>query len=456
MEKKTRLRLILWGALLLAVLALSWKFSTYSPLNFRQVELFRRAEAHPFTKHFQEYLAINTAQPAGNTKNAALFLQMILFQEGIDAEIIEPLPGKANLIAVLEGGTGQEPPLILHHHMDTAPVYREDLWKYDPWRGSIDKGYVYGIGAIDMKSWGICFLDAFIRARREGWALGRPLIYLATCAEEADFEAGSRWLLDHYPGRFPPGSIMLTEGGMVEMVTDHVRFVGIEVGQKAFGRFTVSVPKDRRAALTAELKACVPAAPRVHPEVRRFMRDLLPFRVNFFRDCMAELEACVKDKPYDTVYLPGPLKDLVFDTAYWSDYPDGSSYFFVSALWDEPIEDYARRAEKVFQAHGIPYTLFITPRARMTPHDTPAFAALAEAYRTHFPGAAVLPYLQSSALTEACLYRERGVLCYGIVPVRYNVYDSANMNLFDERIFLPHLLDGYDLTARLVRAAGGK
>ncbi len=118
-----------------------------------------------------------------NTRLNTLFLQMLLYQEGIDAEIFESVPGKANLMAVLPGGSGLEPPLILHHHMDTAPVPREDLWKYDPWGGTIDKGFLYGIGAIDMKSYGICFLEAFIRAHRERWPLRRPILYLATCAE---------------------------------------------------------------------------------------------------------------------------------------------------------------------------------------------------------------------------------------------------------------------------------
>jgi hypothetical protein len=236
------------------------------------------------------------------------------------------------------------------------------------------------------------------------------------------------------------------------MVTDQIRFVGIEVGQKASARFRVQLPKERRGALEAELQACVPATPRVLPEVRQFLRDLLPFRVNFFRDCMADVDRCVEAKPYKQVYLPAPLRDLVFDTAYWVDFPDGASYFFISALWGEPIGDYARRAEAVFRAHGVPYSLFTTPEARITPHDTPAFSALAGAYRSHFGGAPVLPYLQSAALTESCLYRERGVLCYGIVPVRYNIFDAFNMNLFDERVFLPHLLDGYALTGKIVQA----
>ena len=435
MENRTRRRLLLWGVLLIGVGTAAWLVKP-APLGpDAQREAIRLATEHPFTRHFQEYLGINTAQPAGNTKDAALFLQMVLFQEGIDAEIFESVPGKANLMAILPGGTGNEPPLILHHHMDTAPVTREDLWKYGPWDGTMFQGYLYGIGAIDMKSYGICFLEAFTRAHRERWTLRRPVIYLATCAEEADFEAGSKWILERFPERFPPGSVMLTEGGIVEMLTDQTRFVGIEVGQKAYARFQVAVPPDRRGALEADLQACIPSTPRVLPQVRQFLRDLMPFRVNFFRECMADVDRCVENKPYKQVYLPGPLKDLVFDTAYWVDFRTGMSYFFVSAIWGEPIEEYANRTAAVFRAHGIPYELFVTPTARITPSDSPAFSALAATYQSHF-GVPVLPYLQSAALTESCLFREKGVLCYGIVPVRYNIYDAFNMNLFDERVFL--------------------
>ena len=453
MERRIRQRLLLWGVLLAGVAAAAWLMKPGPRGVDAQLETIRLATEHPFTRHFQEYLGINTAQPAGNTKDAALFLQMILYKEGIDAEIIESVPGKANLMAVLPGGTGREPPLILHHHMDTAPVNREDLWKYDPWGGTIHQGYLYGQGAIDMKSYGICFLESVVRAHRERWPLRRPIVYLATCAEEADLEAGSKWMLAHYPERFPPGSVMLTEGGIMEMLTDRIRYMGIEVGQKAYGRFQVTLPKERRGALEAELKACVPAVPRVVPEVRRFLKDLMPFRINFFRDCMAQVDRCVENKPYEQVYLPAPLKDLIFDTAYWIDFPDGSSKYYVSALWGEPIAEYVRRTETVFRAHGVPYKLLtVTPDARITPSDTPEFSALARTYRSHFGGVPVLPYLQSAALTESSLFREKGVLCYGIVPVRYNIFDAFNMNLFDERVFLPHLLDGYALTGQLVQA----
>lgn len=452
MESRIRRRLLIWGVLLVCVGSLAWIVKPAPRSMDSQLEAFRLAAEHPFTRHFQEYLGINTAQPAGNTKDAALFLQMILFQEGIDAEIIESAPGKANLMAVLPGGSGGEPPLILHHHMDTAAVNREDLWKFDPWGGSIHQGYLYGIGAIDMKSYGICFLETFIRAHRERWPLRRPVIYLATCAEEADFEAGSKYILQHYADRFPPGSVMLTEGGIIEMLTDRIRLVGIEVGQKATGRFRVDLPREQRGALEADLQACVPAAPRVLPQVRSFLRALKEFRVNFFRDCLDDVDRCVEAKPYGQVYLPGPLKDLVFNTAYWVDFPDGHSYFCISALWGEPVGEYVRRAEAVFRARGIAYTLFITPEARITPSDTRAFAAVAAAYRDHFAGVPVLPYLQSAALTESCLYRDKGVLCYGVVPVRYNIFDSFNMNLFDERVYLPHLADGYALTGKMVKA----
>lgn len=452
MGMRTPHRLLLWGVLLAGV-GVAALLIRPAPTGMQaQLDAIREATEHPFTRHFQDYVRINTAQPAGVTKDAAIFLAMILHEEGIEAEIHESLPGKANLVAVLPGGSGLEPPVILHHHMDTAPVYRGDLWKFGPWDATAHQGYIYGIGARDMKSYGITFLEAFVRAHRERWPLRRTLIYLATCAEEADYEAGSKWMLEHHGGLFPPGSVMLTEGGIVEMLADSVRFVGVEVGQKAYARFRLKVPKESRGLLDAELQACVPPLARVHPEVRRFMLDLMPFRVNFFRDCMADIDRCVQDKPYGQVYLPGSLKDLVFNNTYWVDFPDGSTYFMVGALWGEPIAEYAARAEAVFKAHGIPYELFVTPEARMTPHDTPEFRAIADAYRRRLPGVGVLPYLQAAAITEACLYRDRGVLCYGVVPVRYNIMDGVNMNLFDERVFLPHLLEGYALAGGMVRA----
>src|SRR5881296_3530972 len=64
-----------------------------------------------------QYLRINTTNPPGNERRAADWLAAVLAREGIEAQVFEPAPGKANLYARLRGD-GTARPIILLNHMD--------------------------------------------------------------------------------------------------------------------------------------------------------------------------------------------------------------------------------------------------------------------------------------------------------------------------------------------------
>src|SRR5262245_7554652 len=77
-----------------------------------------------------EYLRIDTSNPPGNEKRAALYLKSILDAAGIASELDEPTPGRASLYARLKGN-GREPGLLLHHHMDVVPAEPKE-WRSPP------------------------------------------------------------------------------------------------------------------------------------------------------------------------------------------------------------------------------------------------------------------------------------------------------------------------------------
>ena len=103
---------------------------------------------------------------------------------------IEPLPDrpdKANLIATLGNGSGG---LVLAGHTDTVPC-DANLWRYDPFGGTVADGRIYGLGSADMKS----FLALALAAARNFTAreLRQPLVILATADEESSMH-GARAL----------------------------------------------------------------------------------------------------------------------------------------------------------------------------------------------------------------------------------------------------------------------
>lgn len=108
---------------------------------------------------------------------------------GFSCEIMEVLPGKANLIATLGSGPGG---LVLAGHTDTVP-YDQGRWRFNPFRLTEADGKLYGLGTCDMKG----FFPLAIEAARDflDTPLKAPLIILATCDEECSM-SGARALVD--------------------------------------------------------------------------------------------------------------------------------------------------------------------------------------------------------------------------------------------------------------------
>jgi Acetylornithine deacetylase/Succinyl-diaminopimelate desuccinylase and related deacylases len=78
-------------------------------------------------------------------------LRTYLEGSGLDLEVYEPdgAPGRANLVARIEGSDPTAPTLCLMGHTDVVPV-TPATWTRDPFGGELIKGEVWGRGAVDM------------------------------------------------------------------------------------------------------------------------------------------------------------------------------------------------------------------------------------------------------------------------------------------------------------------
>ncbi len=127
-----------------------------------------------------QYVQLNTTNPPGNELRAATFLQAILQREGIESQIIEAVPGRANLVAryssAITPSSSAQPPsaqptsaqptsnpqappkphgaIMLAHHMDVVPADASE-WSLPPFSGEVKDGYLWGRGSIDNKGGGI-------------------------------------------------------------------------------------------------------------------------------------------------------------------------------------------------------------------------------------------------------------------------------------------------------------
>ena len=105
----------------------------------------------------QELLArlirFNTVNPPGNERAAQEYLADHLSAAGFECELLGAEPGRPNLVARLRAP--REPPpgptLCYLGHVDTVLADAAE-WTRDPWSGEIADGFLWGRGALDMKS----------------------------------------------------------------------------------------------------------------------------------------------------------------------------------------------------------------------------------------------------------------------------------------------------------------
>src|SRR5437870_5707032 len=179
-----------------------------------------------------QYVAINTTNPPGNELETAKWLQAVLAREGIDAQVFEPKPGKANLYARVRGD-GSARPLILLSHMDVV-LATPEYWTVDPFSGAIKDGYVWGRGALDMKGEAITQLMALAVLRRAHVPLKRDIIFLATSDEEIGQGVGAGWVTAQHPELVRDAEFLITEGGTIRADADgHIAYYGVATTEKS-------------------------------------------------------------------------------------------------------------------------------------------------------------------------------------------------------------------------------
>ena len=103
------------------------------------------------------------------------------------AEVDRPLAiGVAGTIGEARGGKN----LIFNGHVDVVPPGDLTLWRYDPWRATVEDGRVYGRGALDMKGGVACALIAMEAIARSGLRL-RGTVTMQTVIGEEDGGCGT-------------------------------------------------------------------------------------------------------------------------------------------------------------------------------------------------------------------------------------------------------------------------
>ncbi|KAG2579879.1 hypothetical protein PVAP13_6NG312600 [Panicum virgatum] len=133
---------------------------------------------------FQEYLRIDTAQPAPDYAAAVAFLRDQASEAGLEARTLELAAGKPLLLLRWPGRRPSLPSILLNSHTDVVPS-EPQKWDHPPFSAALDEasGRIYARGSQDMKCVGMQYLEAIRCLRSAGFVPDRN-IYITFVPDE--------------------------------------------------------------------------------------------------------------------------------------------------------------------------------------------------------------------------------------------------------------------------------
>ena len=419
---------------------------------------------------FLQYLRIDTSNPPGNETAGAKFLQQLLAKEGIETRLLGADPARQSLYARLRSGTSEKA-LLLLHHIDVVPAPASE-WTKPPFAGLKTNGYLWGRGALDVKSLGIAEAMSLIELKRRAAPLRRDIIYLAVADEEQGGLRGCKDVLERYPELFRDAGFVLNEGGYNETIVDKVAFWGVEVSQKiplwlrvtakgAAGH-SASPPDDGGsvAKLVRALAAIevIPRPYRLTPSVDRYFKALARAKNDYRGDLMREMKEPLDVRKVEAVLSSG-YRSLLRDTLAITHINGGTSINAIPAQASAEIDirllpDASPDAmlEKVRAAAGKNADVEVVLSSNATaesPTDTDLYRVLTAEMQKSDPGSVVAPTV-GAGTSDSRYFRARGVVAYGIAPFKVNYYDADTVHAADERIRERFFIEGARLTRRIV------
>lgn len=414
----------------------------------------REAIITPEIELLQEYLRFDTSNPPGREAEAAEWLAGLIRDAGVDVELIETAPGRTNLVARLEGrmdGDG----LLLTHHIDVAEV-DEAAWSEPPFAGNVRMNQLFGRGALDMKSIGICHLVAFLDLARSGESLERDIVFLAVADEEQGGELGMGWIVRHRPDILEGVRYALNEGGVAESLRDDVTYFGVEVGTKQMVHLRIRASERRllERVRTALLPLQSPEdVDRILPEVPPTLAALSAHRVGG-RELLADVRKAVAEGDFWKLHQSYRL--LMQNVARLGGLEaDEESLFFDVYLQNLPDEDpYGQiaRVRSIVEPLGARLVVEkVQGPSPISNWSTPFFREIEDNVQRVYGDVPVGPQIQQYTSNDSRFLRPLGIDAYGFWPFPVNLYQTYGIHGVDERVRLDWFMNGVDLTRQLVR-----
>jgi acetylornithine deacetylase/succinyl-diaminopimelate desuccinylase-like protein len=427
-------------------------------------------------ENLRRYLMVDTTNPPGQEAAGAAFLAEILDRERIPATVEESAPGRANLVARLRGD-GSLGGLVLHHHIDV--VYADPrYWSVPPFGGIIRDGYLYGRGALDMKSIGILQLMAVVALKRARVPLARDLVLLATADEEAGSRYGAQWIAEHRREWLGSAEYALSEFGGILRAPDFRAPLGvIHISEKtalalrltaraAPGHGSMPWPDTAPHRLIRALNRLLAAERplRVLPEVAEYFARQATVLSAEEAVGLDDLARSLGDPAFRARFLASAHRAAMVRTTFAVNMlrasekrnvipPEASADIDCRMLaGDDPDEIVAWVRDTIADTQIDVEITGPRKQPNLSPPDTELYKALAEAIHRRAPDAVVVPEVLV-AFTDNWVFRRCGLHAYGFSPLVLDMDEVARVHGNDERVSLENIRAGVRAYTELLLAS---
>jgi len=427
---------------------------------------------------FIQYLKIDTTNPQGNEIRAAEFFAGVCEREGIEHQVFEPFPGRGSIWARLRGD-GSKRPIILLNHTDVVP-HDKEFWTVDAFGGAVKDGFIYGRGAMDMKSLGMAQFVTLLALKRAQIPLKRDVIFLATADEEAGGMNGAGWFAKNHRELIAAAEFLFNEGGN-NIVDPNGRVLSVGVGpsEKApawlrlvatgeSGHGSTPRPNSSVNRLLRALNRLLDYTPpiRLTPVVEQSFRSVAPLLPAHQATKYADIREAVKDPEFLRQLESDPFARSIIRNTISVTVLHGSSKINVippAAYAEidtrltpgEKLDRWIAELRGVIKDDSIKIEPILSFEANASPIDSELVKAVAAVSKHRYPEA-VITYPVLAGFTDSHYFRDLGVMSYGFSPFLAPPRElGGGYHGNDERIGKKAYVEGvkffYEVVERLAR-----
>jgi acetylornithine deacetylase/succinyl-diaminopimelate desuccinylase-like protein len=446
-------------------------------------QLLREVERE-VTDLLSNLIRINTTNPPGNEIEAAKYLAGTLEKEGFKCELFESTPGRGSIITRLKG-TGEKPSLLLLSHLDVVAANPKE-WSVDPFEGVVKNGFVWGRGALDMKSMTTMEVMVMKLLKRNNVKLEGDVILAATADEEKGGEAGAGWLVRNHPEKIR-ADYVINEGGGLAIPIEGKNIYTIQTAEKGILWFKIkakgrpghgSVPGTADNAIlrmnrVVEKLGNYRAKMTVVPTVKQFLSQITkenkteqqapmlllqnPDMGDQILDMLAEKDKAMAEE------LRASLRMTITPTIIHGGIKENIIPSECEAVFDCRVLPGQTPTEAMDEIKGLmpdadleklEFETIQANEPSESPANTPLYELIVNVMKEFEPNCSVAPILLTGG-TDSRFFRKIGSICYGFQPLRSDMpYGEILKTIhgIDERISIENLVFGTSVLYNVVES----